>query len=175
MPQQTTPPQTAAKDNAGTVVVSETGLGPYQLEAKAGDSKIRIDEPVSAGGQGTGPSPFELLGAALGACTTLTVRLYATRKGWPLEKVSTVVSHQRASLKARDAFEARVTLEGPLDDEQRKRLMQVAERCPVHLTLDRGADVHTTLESTQVVLEKPVPDVAHMDCMKESCAEQPAA
>ncbi|HEY1708610.1 MAG TPA: OsmC family protein [Rhizomicrobium sp.] len=160
--------------DAGTVVVAETGLGPYQLEARAGSASFLVDEPVSAGGQGSGPSPFDLLGAALGACTTLTVRLYATRKGWPLAKVGTVVSHQRASLKARDSFEARVSLEGPLDEEQRSRLLQIAERCPVHLTLDRGADVHTMLENMHVVLADAKPDAAHMDCMKESCADQPA-
>lgn len=127
------------------VVVAETGLGGLQLIARAPDASFIVDEPRSAGGMGSGPNPYDLLAAALGACTTMTVRLYADRKGWPLARVETAVRHHRASLDARDVFERTIRLEGPLDDAQRARLKEIAERCPVHRTLVRGSDVTTTL------------------------------
>src|ERR1700709_17770 len=128
-----------------TIMVAETGLGKYQVEARVGHAAILIDEPVSAGGLGPGPNPYNLLSAALGACTTMTIRLYADRKGWPLTHVSTAVRHSRAGLNARDSFTLDISLEGALDDLQRTRLMEIAERCPVHLTLARGSDVTSAL------------------------------
>src|SRR5665213_4383412 len=88
-----------------TVTVSETGLGKFQVEARAGDAALLIDEPVAAGGLGAGPNPYNLLSAALGACTTMTIRLYANRKAWPLGKVRVAVKHSRADLNARDVFQ----------------------------------------------------------------------
>ena len=70
-----------------TVLVAETGLGKYQVEARMGDAALLIDEPLEAGGLGSGPNPYDLISAAVGACTTMTVRLYANRKGWPLTRV----------------------------------------------------------------------------------------
>ena len=128
-----------------TVTVSETGRGKYQVEARAGDATILIDEPVSVGGLGAGPNPYNLLSAALGACTTMTIRLYAARKGWPLKHVETAVRHTRANLPARDSFALEILLDGDLDAVQRARLMEIAEKCPVHLMLTHGASVVTTL------------------------------
>jgi len=88
-----------------TVLVAETGLGKYQVEARAGDAAFLIDEPVSAGGLGSGPNPYNLLSAALGACTAMTIRLYASRKGWPLTHVRTAVRHCRAGLQAQVGLE----------------------------------------------------------------------
>ena len=137
----------AALAKAGdTVVVAETHLGPLQLLAHAPDAAFLVDEPVSAGGGGTGPNPYDLMSAALAACTTLTIRLYATRKGLALEHVEVAVRHHRASLDARDLFERTISLKGPLSDDDRARLLAIAERCPVHRTLDRGSDVQTTLQ-----------------------------
>lgn len=127
------------------VVVSETGLGRVQVEARTGTASFLIDEPVSVGGLGSGPNPYDLLSAALGACTAMTLRLYAERKGLPLTRVQVSVVHHRASLEARDRFERTISVEGPLDDGQRARLLQIAELCPVHRTLDRGSDVMTTI------------------------------
>jgi putative redox protein len=127
------------------VLVSETGLGRLQLVARTATGAFLIDEPLSVGGLGSGPNPYDLLSSALGACTAMTVRLYAERKRWPLTRVQVNVLHHRASLDARDLFERTISLEGALDDEQRKRLLEIAERCPVHKTLDRGADVTTML------------------------------
>jgi putative redox protein len=127
------------------VVVAETHLGRLQLIARAPDASFIVDEPISAGGEGAGPNPYDLLSAALGACTALTLRLYAERKGWPLRHVQVAVRHHRASLDARDLFDRCIELDGPLDADQRARLLEIAERCPVHQTLDRGADVQTRL------------------------------
>jgi putative redox protein len=130
------------------VVVAETRLGRLQVEARTTSGAILIDEPVSVGGLGSGPNPYDLLSAALGACTSMTLRLYAERKGWPLERVQVSVLHHRAALDARDLFELTIALEGPLDETQKVKLMQIAEHCPVHRTLDRGSEVRATLATT---------------------------
>ena len=155
-----------------TVLVAETGLGKYQVEARVGDAAFLIDEPVAVGGLGGGPNPYNLLASALGACTTMTIRLYADRKGWPLNKVRAAVRHSRAGLNARDSFALDITLEGPLDDTQRARLMEIAERCPVHLTLARGSDVVAALlPPPPAPAPDPVEGPGHMRCMLESCAD----
>ena len=156
-----------------TTIVAETGLGKYQVEARVGDAAFLIDEPVAAGGLGSGPNPYNLLSAALGSCTTMTIRLYAGRKGWPLAKVRVAVRHSRADLNARDLFETDIALEGDLDEAQRARLMEIAERCPVHLTLARGSQVRNALLPLPPPLPKlePIDSRAHMECMREACAD----
>jgi len=155
-----------------TVLVAETGLGKYQVEARMGEATLVMDEPLSAGGLGTGPNPYELISAAVGACTTMTIRLYANRKNWPLTRVRTAVRHTRASLQASDRFELDITLEGALDDAQRARLMEIAERCPVHLTLARGSQVEAKLMPLQQTAHmRPIDSAAHMNCMVEACAD----
>ena len=155
-----------------TVTVTETGLGKYQVEARVNGVKLLIDEPVSAGGLGSGPDPYGLLAAALGACTTMTIRLYADHKGWPLRHVETAVRHSRAGLNAKDRFELDIALEGELSAEQRTRIMDIAERCPVHLTLARGSEVSARLMPVaQAKAIKPADGPAHMECMREACAD----
>jgi putative redox protein len=154
-----------------TILVGETGLGRYQVEAQVGNAAFLVDEPVASGGLGSGPNPYNLLSAALGACKSMTIRLYANRKGWPLQRVRVAVRHSRADLQARDVFEADVTLEGALDDAQRARLLEIAERCPVHMTLTRGADVRTVLLPGAASLAKPAEGPGHMTCMEEACAD----
>jgi putative redox protein len=154
-----------------TVLVAETGLGRYQVEVRVGNAAFLADEPVSSGGLGSGPNPYDLLSAALGACNSMTIRLYANRKGWPLQRVQVTVRHSRADLQARDIFEADVTLEGALDEIQRVRLLEIAERCPVHMTLTRGAEVRTVLLPAQTPPVKPAEGLAHMKCMEEACAD----
>ena len=154
-----------------TILVAETGLGKYQVEARVGDAAILIDEPVSAGGLGSGPNPYNLLSAALGACTTMTIRLYAERKGWPLTDVHTAVRHSRARLQARDTFELDIALDGALDDTQRARLMEIADHCPVHLTLARGSDVRAALLPGSAPPERLQAGVGHIACMVEACAD----
>src|SRR5665213_1651476 len=87
------------------VTVSETGLGRLQVEARTATASFLIDEPLSVGGLGSGPNPYDLMSAALGACTAMTIRLYAERKSLPLTRVQVSVLHHRASLDARDLFE----------------------------------------------------------------------
>jgi putative redox protein len=156
-----------------TTIVAETGLGKYQVEARVGDAAFLIDEPVAFGGLGSGPNPYNLLSAALGACTTMTIRLYANRKGWPLTRVRVAVKHSRADLNARDVFQMDIALEGELDEAQRARLMEIAERCPVHLTLARGSEVHNVLLPPPPPVPElhPVDSPAHMTCMVEACAD----
>jgi len=161
-----------SQTDSETVIVAETGLGKYQVEARMGDAALLIDEPRAAGGLGSGPNPYELLSAALGACTTMTIRLYANRKAWPLERVRTAVRHSRANLQAPDQFELDIALEGSLDTAQRARLMEIAERCPVHLTLARGSEVTAKLapEAKEAAM-RPIESAGHMNCMVEACAD----
>jgi putative redox protein len=155
-----------------TVLVAETGLGRYQVEARMGGAALLIDEPLDAGGLGSGPNPYDLISAAVGACTTMTVRLYANRKGWPLARVRAAVRHSRAGLEAKDRFELALTLEGALDDAQRARLMEIADRCPVHLTLARGSEVEARLvPEAKVEAMHPIESAGHMNCMREACAD----
>lgn len=135
------------------VVVAETGVGRMQVEARTASGAFLMDEPISVGGLGSGPNPYDLMSAALGACTAMTLRLYAERKGWPLARVQVSILHHRASLDARDLFDRTISLEGPLDDAQRAQLLSIAERCPVHRTLERGSEVRTSLTDTAVTAE----------------------
>jgi putative redox protein len=128
-----------------TVVIDETGVGPFQVEAKAGSATFLIDEPLEVGGDGSGPNPYDLLSAALGACTLMTVRLYARRKALPLHRVRVVVTHHRPALGAKDRFEREIELQGDLDETQRAKILAIAMRCPVHLTLERGSEIETRL------------------------------
>lgn len=158
--------------DSDTVIVSETGQGKYQVEARVGTSAFLLDEPVSAGGLGTGPNPYALLAAALGACTTMTIRLYADRKGWSLKHVETAVRHSRTGLNAKDHFTLDIALEGALTPEQRARIMEIAERCPVHLTLTRGSEVAARLRTTrEAEVIRLADSPAHMECMREACAD----
>lgn len=127
------------------VLVRETRAGKFQVEALAQGHRFLIDEPVSVGGLGTGPGPYQLLGAALGACTAMTLRLYAGQKNWPLDRVSVRVGHTREKDQTpADLFSREITVAGALDEEQTARLIEIAERCPVHRTLEAGARVVTS-------------------------------
>ena len=131
------------------VLVSESGNGPYAQFVTAGHHVFGADEPLSAGGRDTGPSPYELLLAALGACTAMTVRIYAQRHNWPLEKISVALNHEKVpgpeGAGKIDRFSRAITLTGALDDAQRQRLLEIATRCPVSQTLQRPSLVETRL------------------------------
>jgi putative redox protein len=154
-----------------SVVVDDTGVGKFQVEARMGSTALLIDEPASVGGLGSGPNPYDLMSAALGACTLMTIRLYAARKAWPLAHVRVRVTHQRGALQARDTFDREIHLDGPLDAEQTRRLLEIAERCPVHLTLERGSDVTTRLvPDGEALAARSGTLCAHMTDMEEACA-----
>lgn len=138
----TTPMAAPAAD--GVVRVAETGGGQFQVRVEAGGAMLLADEPVSVGGLASGPNPYELVAAGLGACTVMTMRLYADRKGIPLERGSVEVRHEkRAGETPMDVFERTLTLEGVLSEEQRGKLFAIADKCPVHRTLEAGSRVTT--------------------------------
>jgi putative redox protein len=138
----------------GTVEVEELAP-PFTQRVRAGRHVLAADEPASAGGADTGPSPYDLLLASLGSCTSMTLRMYADRKGWPLEGVGVRLTHTRIHAEdcehceteegRIDRIERVVSVRGPLSDEQRARLLEIAERCPVHRTLQGEIDVPTRL------------------------------
>ena len=109
------------------------------------------DEPLAYGGTNRGMSPYGFLSAALGACTSMTIRMYARRKGWPLKDVAVDVSYDKmhaqdsGTMDKLDAFKRVITLTGNLDGAQRKRLLEIADKCPVHKTLERSSEVVTEL------------------------------
>ncbi len=142
---------------ASVIVRSESGL---RQEVTAGRHTLLADEPQSAGGTDAGPDPYALLLAALGACTAMTLRLYAARKKWPLGEIRVELSHSRAYAAGlrgvRDARGRRSSgsrarsSSGPLDAEQVARLAEIARRCPVHKTLTAGVQV-----SDEVSIQPP--------------------
>ena len=119
--------------------------GSFRTEVEAGPHRWVLDEPVDAGGGGEGPTPYDMLAAALGSCTTMTLHFYAKREKLPLEGVNLVVTHDRQNAKdCSDCstqngfihrFRVEIELLGPLDDAQREKLMSIAKRCPVAKTL----------------------------------------
>jgi putative redox protein len=153
----------------GGVEVEATGRGKFQVAVRTPNLGFLADEPVAAGGLGEGPSPYELLSAALGACTAMTLRLYAARKTWPLQSVKVRVVHRRAALDARDRFAREIQLEGPLTPEQTRRLLEIADHCPVHRTLEAGADVVTVLAQAPLAAELAPGPGEHVRHMIEAC------
>jgi putative redox protein len=124
---------------------ADIGAKNFEVAITAGHHALTADEAPELGGQDAGPAPYELLCAALCACTSITLRMYALRKQWPLEAVHVDV-HFTASDKG-GAIERRLGLAGPLDEAQRARLADVAERTPVTLTLKQGLPIVTTLDA----------------------------
>jgi uncharacterized OsmC-like protein/pimeloyl-ACP methyl ester carboxylesterase len=136
-------------------VVTVTRGGAFRTEVAAGRHCLVADEPVAVGGADAGPSPYDLLLAALGTCTGMTLRMYAERKGWPLEETTVRLRHGKVHALDEehpgapgalvDRVERELELDGPLSAEQRARLLEIAERCPVHRTLHTRVRVETTL------------------------------
>lgn len=122
---------------SGIVVVAENGKGRYQQAVTAGQHQLIADEPASMGGSDAGPAPFDFIMSGLGACTSMTLRMYAERKGLPLTRVSVALSHDKVEVDGvmRDCIKRDITLEGELSAEQRQRLLEIANKCPVHRAL----------------------------------------
>jgi len=132
------------------VTADDSGHGGLQILITAGPASFVADEPVELGGLALGPNPHELISAGLAACTSQTLRLYAKRKGWPLGPVRVSVAHSRnVAVSPPDMFTMVIDLHGPLDDEQRARLLSIAERCPVRLMLTGGSSVSTSLAALE--------------------------
>jgi len=138
------------KGEVRSVVVRGSAAG-FVQEIHAGPHRFHADEPASAGGTDTGPSPYDLLLAALGACTSMTVSMYARRKAWPLEDVIVHLRHSKiyaadcAECETKegmlDHIERDIHFAGPLTDEQRAKLLEIANKCPVHRTLTSEIDI----------------------------------
>jgi putative redox protein len=126
----------------------ESGRGAFHLDILAHGIVIGADEPIDAGGLGLGLTPTELLCAALAACTTMTLRMYCHRKQWNLKSIRTDVARAPRSAESSQAhFERIIHLDGTLSDEQAARLLAVANRCPVHVTLEAGSQIGTQLKT----------------------------
>ena len=127
-------------------IVESTGVGDFQVLVRARGTTFFSDEPIEVGGLGSGPNPYELVGVALAACTAMTLRLYARMKHIRLECVRVEVIHQKDVKNAvPDQFTRLIHFDGRLDSKARARLLQIAERCPVHRTLTTGARIETKL------------------------------
>ncbi|NNF11604.1 MAG: alpha/beta fold hydrolase [Gemmatimonadetes bacterium] len=133
--------------------VTRTGKGTFHTDIAIRRHVLVADEPASVGGADAGPTPYDYLIAGLGACTSMTLQMYAGRKEWPLEEARVSLKHRRIHAKdcenceedpRLDVIDREIELVGPLDEEQRARLMEIADRCPVHRTLDAGVRVDTT-------------------------------
>jgi putative redox protein len=139
----------------GIVCVSEADPDGFLQDINSGpDHRVLADEPLAYGGTNRGMSPYGFLSAGLGACTSMTIRMYARRKGWPLEHIQVCVNHDKvhaqdaksgAGGKA-DTFTRKIFLTGDLSPEQRAKLLEIANKCPVHRTLEQSAKVVTVLE-----------------------------
>lgn len=154
----------------GVVRVEETGAGRFQVKVEAGGAVLMADEPTSVGGLASGPTPYELVSAGLGACTVMTLRLYAERKGLALTRAAVEVRHEkRKGETPADRFERTLILDGDLDAEQRASLFAIADKCPVHRTLEAGAVVATVVQAETVVAA--VSEDEHFADMEAACRE----
>lgn len=142
----------------GVVLIEDGQGGPFVEIVRTGLHRLLADEPVANGGNDAGPDPYAYLVTALGACTAMTLRMYARQKKWPLEKVRVQLKHDKIYAKdcaecetkegKIDRIERFIELEGPLDDTQRQRLLQIADHCPVHRTLTGEIRISTRLSGT---------------------------
>jgi len=143
----------AETSSAPPRVIVRAGAAGFAQEIQIGQHRLKGDEPVDFGGTDTGPSPYDFLVAALGTCTSMTISLYARRKGWPLESVTVSLHHSKihaadcADCETKvgkiDRIEREIQLTGTLTTEQRSKLMEIANRCPVHQTLTSEINIKT--------------------------------
>jgi putative redox protein len=147
--------ENAPETEDGEVLVRESGEGRFAQQILAGGHRLTADEPPAVGGGDRGPTPYGLLLAGLGACTSMTLRLYADRKGWPLERVTVRLKHDKIHAQDCESCETtegridhiarELTIDGPLDADQRHRLLEIADKCPVHKTLHSEVAIETKI------------------------------
>lgn len=158
------------------VIARPTGKGRFQAEIAVRGGFILADEPVEAGGGGTGPTPYELLAAALAACTAMTLKLYAERKGWALPPFSVEAVHSIVPVGAdgtppRDLFTRHIAFEGPLGPEEEAKLLGIADKCPVHRTLMRGFQIVTDIGAGAGAPMAAEPPTQHACDMEQACRD----
>jgi putative redox protein len=157
----------------GAVTAEETGAGRYQTVIRAGGTHFLSDEPESVGGLGSGPTPFDLLSAALASCTTMTLRMYADQKRMPELHIKTSVGYvKEPGADVPDLFVRELSISGSLSDADRERLLNIAERCPVHRILGRGARITTHLGEPPA---QSSPVDTHARMMESSVSERAPA
>jgi putative redox protein len=156
------------------VIARPTGHGRFQAEIQVRGGTILADEPVEVGGGGTGPTPYELLSAGLAACTAMTLKLYAERKGWALPPFSVEAAHAvipaSDGAPPRNRFTRQIAFEGPLGEAERTKLLEVADKCPVHRTLVRGFEIVTHV-GTGAALPPAEPAAQHACDMEAACED----
>jgi len=131
---------------AEPVIVKERLGGIYTQDVITTRHHLYADEPTSYGSADLGPSPYELLCASLGACTSMTLRMYVERKQWSVENIAVKVSHKKlqfSELPPKDVFTREITITGDVDEAQRARMIVIANKCPVHKTLEASSDIET--------------------------------
>jgi putative redox protein len=126
-------------------VTARIERSPYETHLSTGSQVIVVDEPVDVGGQDRGMRPGELLAGSLASCTVITLRMYADRKGWPLDSIVAHVDFTTDMGTKRSLFTMQLILNGDLTDEQRTRLLEMADRCPIHRALQNPVDFETIL------------------------------
>jgi len=131
-----------------TRITSHIGTTPYLVTHRAGRHTWQADEPADLGGGDAAPAPYELLLSSLGACTSITLKMYAARKGWPLAEVDVTLTLELTESGSR--IDRQIVLHGELSDEQRQRLLQVANACPVHKLLSRPIEIGTSLATGDI-------------------------
>jgi putative redox protein len=151
------------------VIAEDTGIGRLQVQIQTQGTSFYVDEPVGAGGLASGPSPFDLLSASLGACTVMTIKFYANRKGIPVTHVQVIVSHHRRPDTGRDVFQRSIFIDGAADEGQMRQLLSVADRCPVSKTLNAGADIATIRHANAAITGRRVDDDEHLRAMVAAC------
>ena len=141
---------TIKQSAAPPVVVSESGNGPFAQFVTIGHHAMRADEPTRLGGRDTGPAPYDFLLAGLGACTAMTLRMYASKHGWPVEGITVTLRHKKVAAAEQtgliDQFERVIAISGALSQEQKEKLLEIANQCPVSRTLQRPSIVNSRVE-----------------------------
>ena len=149
-------PEDGLKAADDEVLVADAAAGKFPQTVLMGPHRLRADEPQSVGGTDTGPTPYQLLTAALGACTNMTIKMYADRKGWTINRLETVLKHDKihaddcadceTTVGKIDRIHKTLTIEGPLDADQRAKLLEIADKCPVHRTLHSEVLIETDMK-----------------------------
>ena len=156
------------------VAARATGNGRFETAIQVRGAAILADEPVEVGGGGLGPTPYELLSAALAACTSMTLRLYAERKGWAMPGFTVEVAHSLVrgadGAPPRDRFDRHIAFDSPLDPGQAAKTLEIADKCPVHRTLMRGFEIGTRIGAPDEHAQGE-PPAEHERQMEQACEE----